>query len=1355
MNRDDSQPSRSNDGEANIGRDKDLIESLIYSYKSAAPELTEKSLQRQPAEPAKARGAATSFSDRKSTALSSLSIEELSRQCISVFETCVRHESLMNNQWAENRFADFNLFVDGVGALSRSRASLDSRFESRPDDLVLVKSVLTMLKSFLVQCVSCAEAQSSTDAATKKVDSSLENLALIAVAIRKTGMRSRLDRADGRFKSEEHEELRDFLRIMCLRQRSRNEDHKDAGKKAEGDDFKFKKLSTQECINTLKAFKLSDPQHRLIEVNLRRRNRFLRAQEHSEKLKARQNEESAKGDDIKEGIDDEIELFSNMEALSLGSSKRVTMRDLGKRRILPPPTIPETKASTAEGSFQVRKAKKMASQPAMTAITALTAAVQYPKAPDACQKSTMFKCPCCCQTLPAEFGTDKNLWKKHLAEDISPYTCILPDCPTPFATYTTVFDWEKHFKREHRPCRVCPLCENADAVFSSMEDLATHIETEHAETASPDFILTAISWSGVATIGVSQCPLCDSTGPEHAPEFVRHVLGCIHDFSLLSLPWSGHDPKETSQHEWTYNLEAIGDREQPMRRWFENREDEGIDIGSLELDLRGHDRAQVQGGQPTNNYFEESENEFFGIASAQDSLEVFKRSLRSWDQEEDDTHALGALGSTDAASAASKFEDESEQDPEKSMQRQAPEERDTSVAENVGQCKENYFERRCKLLCAHVEQWVLRFSGLSHSRHARLTSEINDGKIIDRLDDCILDGSDVDSHLSDYVKRRDVFMSMMMNMLWEFIFTRYLFGMEREQRQKLKALEKLLTEIGPLQAVRQWRAVTLALFSKRRNYRPQCDRDTRSVVQEIFSTLSKVLPPLFSSQDQIESQLASVIKEAVELSVDMRTEKAEYLVLPPLRPEYDADGELTSLTYFNASLMREYTGNLSIPTNEDLETQRAVVRITLFPLVVKKGDDEGQGEEEIVVSPAQVLITSSRASSAATSNYDARQEELDQLLADLDDGNQERAHEKPKQVLTFSEHLFQQLDDEYFDRNFRLLYRNIQNWVLRFSKFSDKRACHLTGQINDEKTLSRLNNTILDGSDPDIYLTDRVKRRHIFRSLLANMLYEDVFCRYLFSIEMEQRQKLKTIESQLTQVGPLESIHQWRAITLTLLSKRDGFKEKRDSDTETVVDLIFNTLCQILPPPSSQVEQLLSRLRRIVSDAVSLSIDMRTQKAEYKMTPLLKSKGNTNDELVAKIPFNASTMNECSGMLDEELQAQGTAVRFMLFHPVVKKGDNDGYGDKEVVIYPGQVLVSVSEIQGSEVRAPSPPSRGFDELDLSEDEEFAIYPGQVLASDSEIEVSEVRDLSPPSRGFDKVDRSKYASPTEESTDSDD
>jgi hypothetical protein len=274
---------------------------------------------------------------------------------------------------------------------------------------------------------------------------------------------------------------------------------------------------------------------------------------------------------------------------------------------------------------------------------------------------------------------------------------------------------------------------------------------------------------------------------------------------------------------------------------------------------------------------------------------------------------------------------------------------------------EDHFDHRCQQLCAHAQQWVLRFSKFSDMRACRLTSEINDEKIIDRLDNTVLDGSDVDDYLSDRVQRRDIFMSMTMNMIWEYVFTRYLFGMDREQRQKLKSLEKILSEVGPPHAVRQWRAVTLTLLSRRPAFGDLRNDDTEAVVQAILQTLSAILPPPSNMENQIQSQLRRVLREAVDLSIEMRTQRAEYMMLPPLQPEYDGNGDLAETVSFNSALMNEKSGGST--SNEEFESHGAIVRTVLFPLVVKKGDDNGVGDEEIVVCPAQVLVAKSGRSS--------------------------------------------------------------------------------------------------------------------------------------------------------------------------------------------------------------------------------------------------------------------------------------------------------------------------------------------------------------------------------------------------------
>ncbi|EOA84753.1 uncharacterized protein SETTUDRAFT_91681 [Exserohilum turcica Et28A] len=281
---------------------------------------------------------------------------------------------------------------------------------------------------------------------------------------------------------------------------------------------------------------------------------------------------------------------------------------------------------------------------------------------------------------------------------------------------------------------------------------------------------------------------------------------------------------------------------------------------------------------------------------------------------------------------------------------------------------EDYFDSACQQLCQHVQQWVLRFSKFSDTRACRLSSEISADtrldqatrqKIDTRLDNAVLDGSDVDLLLADRVRRRDVFMSLTMTMIWEYVFTRYLFGMDREQRQKLKSLEKTLSEIGPQRAVAQWRAITLTLLSRREAFMQQRAQDTEAVMHEIYSTLSTLLPPPSNLQKQIQESLRNVMRLAVDLSIEMRTQRAEYIMLPPLQPEYDTNGDLVAKVTFNASLMNERSGDTT--SNDELQARNAIVKIVLFPLVVKKGDDFGEGEEEIVVCPAQVLVQGSRA----------------------------------------------------------------------------------------------------------------------------------------------------------------------------------------------------------------------------------------------------------------------------------------------------------------------------------------------------------------------------------------------------------
>ena len=246
--------------------------------------------------------------------------------------------------------------------------------------------------------------------------------------------------------------------------------------------------------------------------------------------------------------------------------------------------------------------------------------------------------------------------------------------------------------------------------------------------------------------------------------------------------------------------------------------------------------------------------------------------------------------------------------------------------------------------------------------------------------------------------------------------------------------------------------------------------------------------------------------------------------------------------------------------------------------------------------------------------------------------------------------------------------------MLRFPKFSDGRAYHPASGIKDEKIRDRFENAILDGSDVDQYLGHRGKRLYVFMSVVMGLVWEYIFTRYLFGMDREQRQKLKALEKTLLEVGPMSAVNKWRATTLTLLSKRESFHAKRAEDTEAVVQEIYSTLTTLLPPPSHLVNEILNSFRKVMGAAVDLSIEMRTQSAEYMMLPPLQPEYDTNGELVQKVHFNARIMNERSGtdLSNEELEAQNTIVHLVLFPPMMARGN----GDEQIVIYPAQVLTT-------------------------------------------------------------------------------
>ncbi|KAM0424313.1 hypothetical protein ACHAPT_010459 [Fusarium lateritium] len=143
----------------------------------------------------------------------SASAHKLTCQCIGSFEAiCQNGEGFA----LKTRLADLRLWADGVGAIAEGTASLDWRFRGRDQDLLLVKTILIMLDDFLKDYSTLLAEDQPTDDAVERIDLTIENLALIGVAIRRTGKASRRRRADTRFDSRDYEDLRRHLECVVL-----------------------------------------------------------------------------------------------------------------------------------------------------------------------------------------------------------------------------------------------------------------------------------------------------------------------------------------------------------------------------------------------------------------------------------------------------------------------------------------------------------------------------------------------------------------------------------------------------------------------------------------------------------------------------------------------------------------------------------------------------------------------------------------------------------------------------------------------------------------------------------------------------------------------------------------------------------------------------------------------------------------------------------------------------------------------------------------------------------------------------------------------------------------------------------
>lgn len=316
------------------------------------------------------------------------SIKDIARKCTDIFEDLIGRESKALRQNLENRLADFRLWADGVGAMAHGRKSLDSKFDKRQDDLRIVKHCLQLLEIFLLDYGS-GQPDDETRIVLADIDSALGNLARLGLAIRDTGKASRAGRADRSYDPEDHNGFKRYMQCLVLFRPSEN------GRK----DY------------ILDDTQLSQLQRRLIECNMRRRNRFIVAQNHSKYLKTKKEDRGSgspsptialkppEGPREKGSAGRRVEGAGVRFALDKQFHERPAETPLSTSEV--------SKASTAEAPLLWQPT----STRAKSTLTAIASENEFPRPPRFEAGRLIVRCPCCCQSLPTETVKSSDSWK--------------------------------------------------------------------------------------------------------------------------------------------------------------------------------------------------------------------------------------------------------------------------------------------------------------------------------------------------------------------------------------------------------------------------------------------------------------------------------------------------------------------------------------------------------------------------------------------------------------------------------------------------------------------------------------------------------------------------------------------------------------------------------------------------------------------------------------------------------------------------------------------------------------------------------------------------------------------------------
>lgn len=237
--------------------------------------------------------------------------------------------------------------------------------------------------------------------------------------------------------------------------------------------------------------------------------------------------------------------------------------------------------------------------------------------------------------------------------------------------------------------------------------------------------------------------------------------------------------------------------------------------------------------------------------------------------------------------------------------------------------------------------------------------------------------------------------------------------------------------------------------------------------------------------------------------------------------------------------------------------------------------------------------------------------------------------------------------DDVFVEGMARLGNGLQNWVI-----TNFRRAKIDLAKADGGTLEQLNELV-----PLYEALAQTSKVYLLQSIVSRVLVQQIFGAYFVGLSTEQEEQLRRTEKMMASFGSIESVNNWRSVTLSILKKEamSSIQEQTTGILEKVSIAVISILSAITTDNSIGIapspEARCQVLRQLISNAIDLSRLMVVQKAVFQVwMPDIVPHQQTM--------FDHSTMEDVGGEDEESLEQR--EICCVTFPGIIKRGDENG-----------------------------------------------------------------------------------------------